>query len=82
MEKLTQQVRILVQETVSVDGLDIDLEDDTSLIESGLLDSLRIVSLVQSLQSEFDLEFDFADITLENFESVNAIAACVAAQQA
>jgi acyl carrier protein len=48
-----------------------------SLIESGLLDSLSIVYVVQGLQERFEIDLDFADVTLENFDSVDVITTLV-----
>ena len=50
-----------------------DLDDDNSLIESGIIDSLRILSLIAFLESTFGLQVDDMDLIPENFETVYAI---------
>ena len=68
-----RDVRAVVKETLEATGANVELTDDLSLIDSGLLDSMGIVILIQGLQAKFDIEFDFADITLENFGSVDRV---------
>lgn len=77
-----ESVRSVVLETLATTGVQVDLSDDLSLIESGVLDSMGIVILVQGLQSTFDIELDFADITLENFGSVDKISEFLASRSA
>ena len=49
--------------------------DSTSLVSSGILDSLDIMSLIMDLEREFEIEIDPEDVLSENFESVSAITA-------
>ena len=51
----------------------VDWENETDLIENHILDSLKIVQLVGSLNDEFDIEITPIDIVPENFKTVNAI---------
>jgi len=53
-----------------------------SLIESGLVDSLIVLEVVGYLEAEFGVEFTPEDITLENFETVEAIETLVRQQRA
>lgn len=56
---------------------DIDYENETSLIDDGLLDSFDIVSLVGELNDTFDVTITVVDLIPENFNSAAAIAALV-----
>ena len=60
---------------------DIDYENETSLIDDGLLDSFDIVSLVGELNDTFDITITVVDLIPENFNSAAAIAALVEKQQ-
>ena len=51
--------------------------DSTSLVSSGILDSLDIMSLIMDLEREFEIEIEPEDVLSENFESVSAITALV-----
>jgi acyl carrier protein len=81
-EVIEVKVREIVQETIDSTGLGITVEDDMSLVEGGLLDSMSIVMLVQELQQEFDIDIDFADITISNFDSISALQHYVDARSA
>lgn len=76
-----EKIREIVQETVDGSGLDIEVDDDMSLIEGGLLDSMSIVKLVQELQQTFDIDIDFSDITITNFDSVKLLTEYVEARK-
>jgi len=54
-------------------GIDIQLTDDQSLIDSGIIDSLSIVTMMKQLQTEFNIEISAGDITLDNFDTLDAI---------
>ncbi len=51
----------------------VDFESSNSLVDDGILDSLSIVTAVTALSTEFNIDFDIADITPENFNSIDAI---------
>ena len=78
MEEIKTKLRELVQETLRDAGVAVDVTDDLSLVESGLLDSLSIISVVQKLQHSFDIDVGVADITVEVFDSIDAMAPFVA----
>jgi acyl carrier protein len=50
------------------------LEDDTGLISGGLIDSLSVMTLVSVVEREIGHAVPTAQITLENFDSINRIA--------
>jgi acyl carrier protein len=52
--------------------------DDADLIESGLLDSLALVTLIAEVEQEFDVEFPLDSLDLENFRSLRSMADFVA----
>ncbi len=61
------------------DSLELDVEVDTDVIAAGLLDSLAFVQLLVSLEEEFGLEVNLAEMELEDFSTVSSIARLVAA---
>lgn len=50
---------------------------DTSLSESGAIDSLGILEIVNFLGEEYNVEFDDDDFEAENFESVGSLISLV-----
>ena len=53
-----------------------------SLIAGGLIDSLAVLSVVEFLESRFEVQFDPEDLTGENFDSISAMARLVRARTA
>ena len=51
----------------------VDFEQETSLIDDGLIDSLDIVAVVTDLMDTFDVQLGVDDLTPGNFNSVDAI---------
>ncbi|HUB38266.1 MAG TPA: acyl carrier protein [Streptosporangiaceae bacterium] len=53
----------------------LPVADETSLLESGILDSLSLLQLVVFLEGRFGITVGDADLLPEHFESVNTICA-------
>lgn len=51
-----------------------DIEPDTELVASDLLDSVNVVNLVLELEAEFGVQIFEAEIVPENFSNPNDIA--------
>ena len=50
-----------------------DFLDEVDFIESGMLDSFDVLTLVTELEEEFNIHIDGSDILPENFCSLKAI---------
>jgi acyl carrier protein len=50
-----------------------DLKDDEVIPETGLLDSAAIMELVVWFEMRFDVTIDQADLTIDNFGTINAM---------
>lgn len=59
-----------------------DLGDDDNLFASGIVNSLFAIQLMTFIEKTFAVEFDVDDLEIENFASLSATAAFVAAKQA
>lgn len=70
------QIRAIVTQCYA-DKLDgVDLEDDWDLIESGFIDSLELVNLVEALETGIPgLRIPDSDATKDNLGSVEHISA-------
>lgn len=55
----------------------VDFENNDSLIDDGILDSLDIVSLVTEIYAEFDVTIPAEEIVPENFNSAKALMALI-----
>ncbi len=60
---------------------DLELANDDSLFEKGMVDSMGVVELLEFLQSEFEIVVADDEITEANLKSLSAIAAFVAAKK-
>ena len=56
---------------------EVDFENNESLIDDGILDSLDIVSLVTEIYAEFDVTIPAEEIVPENFNSAKALMALI-----
>ncbi|MBQ6560458.1 MAG: acyl carrier protein [Erysipelotrichaceae bacterium] len=56
---------------------DIDYENETALIDDGILDSLDVVALVSELNDHYDIEIGLDDLIPENFNSLEAMLALI-----
>ena len=67
------------------DNFDVDMddiEDDTPLFSSNLLDSFGMIDLVTFIEEEAVVKFGALDMHLDNLDSVSQILAFVAAKKA
>lgn len=53
------------------------LNDDTDIFGGGLVNSLFAMQLIAFLEKEFSITIENADLKLDNFRSVNAMAAFI-----
>ncbi len=51
--------------------------DDVSFLEEGVVDSVGVMELVAFVEEEFGLKIDDMDVTPDNFDSVNKLAAFI-----
>jgi acyl carrier protein len=56
---------------------DKELDDNESLIESGVFDSLALMKLLTFLEENFEIQISGDELVMENFESLNAISQLV-----
>jgi acyl carrier protein len=69
----------LVQAILAQNALPARLGPDTRLVDAGLT-SMDMVNLMLSVEAEFDFTIPQAEITPENFQSVDTLCRMVAAQ--
>ena len=51
----------------------INIENDTSLIKGGILDSFQMVNVLVFIENEFNIVISDKDATPDNFDSINNI---------
>ena len=60
---------------------DVDFNEETKLVEEGILDSFDIVSIISELNDAFDINIRVTDLKPENFNTLEANSLLVASKQ-
>ena len=71
---IRQQIHEYVAMNFLFDGSSGPLDDDMPLAGNNVLDQTGVLELVLFLEETYGIQVDDADLTPENFDSVNAIA--------
>lgn len=78
MDAVGQMILGYLSKAVADAGRNDPVTAKTSLLETGLLDSMGLVGLIQFIESEFRLQIPDADLTAELFETPASVAEYVA----
>jgi len=70
-------IREFITNEILHGSLTSPLGDEDQLVESGIIDSLGVMTLLSFLDEKFSIQVLGDDLIPENFESVSAIAALV-----
>jgi len=70
-------IRNFILESINIP----DLNDDDNLFESGIVNSLFAVQLMTFLEKSFNIEVTMDDLSMDNFQSVNATSLFVERKQ-
>lgn len=80
--KLADELWEYIQENCLAGEYPEEFDRDDNLIDSGILDSLSTLNLVSYLEEEYDIRIKSEDITLENFGTVEQLAALIEKKKA
>jgi acyl carrier protein len=70
---LHDEVREFVSALLQQKGTDIRLDDETSLVLSGLLDSVDTIDIVTFLESRYGLDFAEIGFDQDRFDTIASI---------
>lgn len=71
MEKTRRLIGDNIRKLETAKGKVID--DNTNLLEEGILDSISMISIIEFLEELAQVEIYDDDFNIENFESINSI---------
>ncbi len=71
------KIRAFIFENFLFDEKDDALQNDTSFLEQGIIDSTGVLELVEWLEEEFDMTVDDEELIPENLDSVNLLSAYI-----
>ncbi len=71
-------IRQFIRREIAPDCGDADIGDDASLLNSGILDSFGIMTLLSFIEDSFDVKIPVDQIEPANFETVASISSLVA----
>ena len=52
---------------------DVDFENETALIDDGILDSFDVVSIISEIDNEFGVQIRITELDPDNFNSAESI---------
>ena len=73
MVDIAPAVKQFIRRELAPDTSEADLGDDVSLLDSGILDSFGIMTLLTFIETKFQVRIPADQIEPANFESVGAI---------
>jgi acyl carrier protein len=79
--QLNEKLRHFVAKNFLFDEKGFPFPDDTSFLAQGIVDSLGVLDLVEFVTQEFQITVEPAELTPENFDSIEAIARYVGRKQ-
>lgn len=77
---IREQIRDFLQQNFLYAGDAHRLDDDASLIESGVIDSTGVLELVLFVEETYRIQVEQEDLQPENFDSVRSVVEYVAAR--
>jgi len=82
MDEIKDAVRQFILSTYLIGEAPENLRDSTPLQSSGILDSLGTLKLVMFLEERYGIQLEFEETTVDRFDSLADIAACVTRKRA
>ncbi len=71
------KIRTFIFDNFLFDAKEDALQNDTSFLEEGIIDSTGVLELVDWLEEEFDMSVDDEELIPENLDSVNLLSAYI-----
>ena len=69
--EITEKIRSFIMNNVLIGSDTVNLDNDDSFLEKGIIDSTGILELVAFIESEFDIDVKDEELIPDNFDSVS-----------
>ncbi|MEJ2218779.1 MAG: acyl carrier protein [Gemmatimonadota bacterium] len=76
-EDIVKRLRLFLEENFLYMRGDFDLKNDTSLVRTGIIDSMGVIELLYFIEEEFGVQVVDEDVTEANLGTINAVAGYV-----
>lgn len=73
MGAMEEQIRNYITDNLMFGEVTLQLDDDASLLELGIVDSVGVMELVLFVEEAFSLQIADDEIVLENFDSITQL---------
>jgi len=82
LQEIKDKVKKAITDIVAVNGngAATQIGDEDSLIDSGVIDSLGAIQLIEAFSEKFDVIFFPTELSLDNFDSINKISLFIQAK--
>jgi acyl carrier protein len=77
MEKIKAELRGFIAESILFSSDGYQYADETSFLDHGILDSMSIMDLVLHVETVFNVKIEDQEITPDNFDSIEKLAAYI-----
>ncbi|MEA3241504.1 MAG: acyl carrier protein [Pseudomonadota bacterium] len=72
-QEIKNKIRDFIVENFLFGSAD-ELNDDTSFLDGGIIDSTGVLELVEFLEEDFSISIDDEELVPENLDSINNVA--------
>jgi acyl carrier protein len=79
LENIKEDIKEYIKNTIAKDE-NLELENDTLLISSRIIDSISTLKMVDYLEKKFKIEFQPHEVDTDNLDSIDLIAQFVASK--
>lgn len=78
---MEEKIRDYIEDNLLFGGTNVEFDNDSSLLELGIVDSVGVMELVLFVEEHYDLRIEDDEIIPDNFDSVNQLAHYIRAKQ-
>jgi acyl carrier protein len=75
---IANTIESFIVEEIMMVGKEIKIDPESSLIKSGIVDSLSLLRLISFLEEKFGIVIDDEDVVPENFDTIKIMESLVA----